>query len=262
MKFLSHCFFQLILSQLYMCHLVPLFRKTILMFAFNLLLFSLFVSLGVAQAQKVSVQTAETEIEGLKRSGLSTTIELERKQVEKAWNKYLKSVCKKVESSKGSYIAKGANIPEIAPGNINVFSKVDADTRGTTIFYAIDLGTEYIAQGTPAYEAARKILHEFTVQQYRDDLNEQIKEADEVVDDAVRTHEKKMAQGENLQKQIERNAQEKIKLQKELEENAENAEKLKKSIEQNKIDQATALEEIKKVRKVSEDKKTKLSTIQ
>ena len=237
--------------------------KNLLSIHFIGCLIALFGSFAVqnAVAQRVSVLPAEAEIDGLKRSGLSTTIELERKQVEKAWNKYLKNLGK-VESSKGNYTAKAASVPSIAPGTVNIFSKVEADTRGTTIFYAIDLGTEFVTIGTPAYENARKLLHEFAVQQYRDDLNEQIKEADEVVDDAVRTHEKKVAQGENFQKQLERNAQEKIKLQKELEENARELEKLKNNIEQNKTDQATALEEIKKVRKVSEDKKSKLSSIQ
>lgn len=211
--------------------------------------------------QKVSVVPAEAEIDGLKRKGLSTTIELERKVVEKAWQKYLKNAGK-VESSKGNYTVKGGSIPSIAPGAINIYSHIDNDSHGTTIFYAIDLGTELATIGTPAYEAAQKALHEFAVQQYREDLNEQIKEADEVVDDAVRMHEKKVAQGESLQKQIERNAQEKVKLQKQLEENALDAERLKNSLTQNKIDQATALEEIKRVRQVSEGKKAKLGTIQ
>lgn len=44
----------------------------------------------IVYAQKVLVKQDEVEIDQLKRKGLSTTIELDRKTVEKAWQKKLK----------------------------------------------------------------------------------------------------------------------------------------------------------------------------
>ena len=235
------------------------FKKLKFIFGF------LFVALAAVAhptfCQKVSVRPEEAEIDKMRRKGLATTIELDRKTVEKAWQKRLKELGK-TESDKGIYTLKSAMVPALSATPVSIFSHIEADTKGTTIFYAIDLGTEYVAPGKPEYDEAKKILHEFAVQVYRDDLNRQIEEADKAVEASVRLHDKQQEQGLSLMKQIERNQSDKAKLMLQLQQNLTEMVQLKNDSAQNKLQQSSALEEIDRLRKVSVDKKNKLGGIQ
>ncbi|MES2388462.1 MAG: hypothetical protein V4543_10710 [Bacteroidota bacterium] len=216
---------------------------------------------GIAGAQKVTVRAEESEIDKMQRKGMATTIELDKKTVERAWLHRFRELGK-YESKSGIYTIKSQVVPAIAATPVTIISRVDADVKGTTIFWAIDLGSEYAAQGKKEFEEAKKLLHEFAVQVYRDDLNRQIEEADKAVDGAVRQHDKLQESGLALMKQIERNQTDNLKLQQQMMININEKVQLKTDSAQNRLLQTTALEEIDKLRKISEEKKNKLSSIQ
>lgn len=157
---------------------------------------------------------------------------------------------------------KSVTVPAFSANPLSIYSKIEANTLGTTVFYALDLGTEYASPGTKEFDEAKKFLHEFAVQVYREDLNLQIAEADKAVDAAVKTHDKLMEDGLLILKQIDKNAYEKQEIQLELQKNIAEMVRIKSDSAQNKLHQSNALDEINRLRKVTEEKKNKLTGIQ
>jgi hypothetical protein len=211
-----------------------------------------------AQAQKVTIAPETREIEGLRRKGMSTLVEYDKKTVDKAWTKFLKTIGKPESWKSGATVILEANITQPDFAGVDHVTRLDATTEGTKIFWSIGLKGDYAEPTSPLYEKAKTALTNFCKQLYRDDLADQIDAAEKVADVVSRTHDKTVQMGEHLRKQLERNAQDQASLVKSLEEKKAEAERLKQEIAQNKIDQESALEEIKKVRKIAEDKKAKM----
>lgn len=211
-----------------------------------------------ARAQTVNVAPEVREVEGLRRKGMTALIEMDKKTVEKAWMKYLKDFGKVETWKSGAAVVLGTNQTQPDYKGLDLVSRVDATQQGTKIFLSLGAKGDYVEPGTELYDKAKAQLQGFCKQVYRDDINTQIEAAEKFVDIASRTHDKTVQMGEQLKRQVEKNQEEQTKLQKELEEKKAEAEKLKAEIQQNKIDQEAALEEIRKVRKIAEDKKTRL----
>ena len=228
--------------------------KKLISFLFILFLFNL------GMAQKVRVTESTEVVDKISRSGLSVIIELDNKKIEKAWEKQLKSYGK-VDNSKGVYRIPLANISSISSSPCVVTSVVKSSGKGTQIWWAIDLGTNHVSSGSAGYKAAEKILNDFAIQAYRDDVNEQIVEAERALASTVKSQEKEVKEGESLVRDVEKNKQEKLDLEKELKENGEELVQLQKDIEQNKKDQTAAAQEVEKMKKALEMVKAKLNQV-
>jgi hypothetical protein len=113
----------------------------------------------------------------------------------------------------------------------------------------------------PERENLRKLVYEFSLEQYRSDFKKQISEAERVVNLAVRAHDKRSQEGDELKQRLTRNRKNKIKLQEELDENARELLKLSSDSVRNASEKETALEEIKKVRQIAEEKKLRLGQV-
>jgi hypothetical protein len=214
-----------------------------------------------AFAQKVSVQESNQAVGDIPCKGMATLIELEPKTVEKAWAKKLKGYGK-TESSRDVYLVNVALVPEVSLSAVKVYSRLISNTKGTIVFFAIEQGDEFLTPDKAEYEAARRILHDFAVTLYREDMNEQIKEAERAVATTVRSYERKTQEGKNLEHKLTKNEEEKKKLEQMLIDNAEEHKRLLQEIAQNKLQQEATFDEIGKVRKVAELKKVKLTEIQ
>lgn len=222
----------------------------------------LLITINLATAQKVKVVEGNELIDKIPRSGLSTLIELDKKMVEKLWEKQLKSYGK-VDESKGVYTIAIAKIPAVSSTPCIVTSIVKSSGKGTQIWWSIDMGKSHVTSSgnSSAYRAAEKVLYDFAISAYRDDVNEQLKEAEKAVANAVKTQEKEVKEGEGLVKDVEKNKQEKINLEQKIKENGENLVSLQKDIEQNKKDQSAAAQDVEKMKKAMEIVKQKLSQI-
>ncbi len=209
-------------------------------------------------AQNVAISPEVREVEGLRRKGMTALVEFEKKTVEKAWTKFLKDFGKVENWKSGAWAVLGANQTQPDYKGLDLVSRLDATSQGTKVFLSLGAKGDYVEPGTELYEKAKGQLQTFCKQLYRDDISVQIDEAEKRVDLVSRIHDKTVQMGEQLKRQLEKNANEQAKLQKEMEEAKADAERLKADIQQNKIDQESALEEIKKVRKIAEEKKTKL----
>ncbi|MFL5727901.1 MAG: hypothetical protein ACJ75J_00320, partial [Cytophagaceae bacterium] len=187
---------------------------------------------------------------------------LDDDEVEDEWKKQLKNYGK-VEYSKGIYTVPVANVPSISSSPCRITSIVKSSGKGTQVWYSIDLGNSHVTSSgnSSAYKAAEKILNDFAILCYRDDINNQIKDAEKALSNSVKDQEKEVKEGEQLVKDVEKNKQEKINLEQKIKENGEQAVQLQKDITQNKTDQATAAQQVEKMKKALEVVKAKLTTV-
>jgi hypothetical protein len=229
----------------------------VLLFVFCLSLYSM-----VSSAQKISINESSEIIDKITRSGLGTVIELDQKNVTKAWEKHLKNYGK-VESSKGVFTIQVAKIPSVSSQPCKIYSEVKNTKKGALVWWAIDLGDHFVTSSNDrsAFKSAEKILQEFAYSAYVEDINEQIKDAEKALSGAVKSHEKEIKNGERLVSDVDKNKKEKEKLQAALEQNAKDLDQLHKDIESNKKDQKAANEEVEKMKKAVEVVKQKVNNI-
>ncbi len=223
--------------------------------------FGLFL-LQSAQAQTVDVRSTTTKIGETDRKGYAVCIELDRKSVLNFWQKTLKDTKGKVISEKGNvYRALNAQPSQFFNKPVNLSSKVEQTGNCMVVFLAGMDETEKPLEGSDD-ENVKKFLYEFAIQIYRNDVGDQIGQAEKVVDLSVKAQEKKVSEGKSLQHKLERSYKDRAKLLENLDENRFNTRKLKQDSVRNIAEQEQSLEEIKKVREVLEQKKSKLNQIE
>jgi len=225
-------------------------------------LLAIFIS-ALSYAQKIKVSETTEEVEKITRTGLSVLIELDEKTVEKAWQRHLKNYGK-VDNTKGVYTLPVANVSAISSSPCRIVSIVKSSGKGSTVWYAIDMGDAHVTSSgsSSAYKAAERILHDFAAQCYRDDINEQIKDAEKALNTSVKTHDKEVREGQNLVEDVEKNKQNKINLEQKLKDNAAELDQLQKDIAKNKTDQASAAQDVEKMKKAVEVVREKLNHIE
>lgn len=223
------------------------------------IIISLFFSIYFGFAQKVDVISLDQKIERIPRAGIATYIELDKRGVESLWKKNLKQYGK-VEKEKGVYYVNFAKINEIS-NTVRILSKVESTSQGTMIWFSIDNGERYIKKGETNYKIAEKILYDFGIMAYRDDVMDQVKDAEKAHAKAIRNQEKTVKKGENLSNSLRKNGEEKVRLENALVKNAENKKELEQNIEQNKADQKKAYKDVEQMQNSLDAVKEKLNHI-
>jgi len=220
------------------------------------------LSAMAATAQKVQVLPEMKEIEGLRRKGMKCLAEYDKKTVEKAWLKWLKGYGKP-DTWKGGAIVllASANSSETLK-DYDWITQLDATNQGTMIFWSLGAKGDYAEPGTTDYEQGKVLLEKFGRQLQMDDLQGQISAAENVAELASKTYDKTVGYGEQLKSQLARNSKARAQLLKDLDLNRQDSVRIKNDIFQNRTDQEASLDEIKKVRKIAEEKKLKLVQMQ
>jgi len=186
--------------------------------SFVLIFFAIIYSINAQSKKEITVVAATAQVQQVDREGMQVTIELDEKFVTKNWVQKLKTFGK-VEADKNSYIIHGAVIPDLA-SSCTLYSTVFSTKTGTTIFWAIDLGSKYITNGHEHYEKAKKKLHSYAKEIYIADVNVQIASAEDALNSSVKNQEKLVKQGESIKNNIQKNASEKTSLEKKLVDNS------------------------------------------
>ena len=222
----------------------------------------LFISIN-AYSQKVNVTEKDETIETTLRHGLSIQLVLEAEDVQKAWIKKLKEFGK-VESVGDIHKVESALITSISPAPVRVISQLTKTDKGVYVFYAIDLGTNYLsfANDSLKYRITEKILHDFGVMLYHEDINEDIKNAEKVLLKTVSAQERIVNEGIDTRKKIDKNKLQKQQLEQKLKENAQELINLEEQIEKNKLNQEKASKDVEKVRKALETTRERLSKVE
>ena len=214
-----------------------------------------------AVGQSIEVAPANGSVKEKSLKGFVVCIELDVKTVEKGWARYLKSLGKFETVENQAMQGMGLMLPAVASDAIDFYSKVTVSPRCVQVFMgALRAGSNLELMDTQA-ENVRKLLYDFALELYRQDLVQQITEAERVVNLAVKAHDKRVTEAGNLKDKMSRNRKERLRMIKSMEENAQNLVKLKADSTQNVADMEAALEEINKVRKIAEEKKTKLGQV-
>lgn len=229
----------------------------------RILIFSILLISINAYSQKVNVTEKDETIETTLRHGLSIQLVLEAEDVQKAWIKKLKEFGK-VESVGDIYKVESALITSISPTPVRLISQLTKTDKGVYVFYAIDLGTNYLsfANDSLKYRIAEKILHDFGVMLYHEDINEDIKNAEKVLQKTVSAQERIVNEGIDTRKKIDKNKLQKQQLEQKLKENAQELINLEEQIEKNKLNQEKAAKDVEKVRKALETTRERLSKVE
>lgn len=215
---------------------------------------------SVALSQTVTITESDMVVNKINRTGLGTILELDDNDVEKLWKKELKEFGSTGKEGKFIYL-EHAEMPSLTSKKVRVYSSVEKSGKGVLVWVAVDLGDAWVTKSHPKYSSLEKILRDFAVKAYTEDINEQIEDAEDALNKTTKDYEKEVKEGEKLVDDLKDNAEEKTRLQQELEDNAKNKVDLEKDIEQNKKDQAAGQQEVEKMKKALELVKSKLTQI-
>lgn len=226
----------------------------------------------LAHAQQYPVSESELAIKGVPRKGQRILIQLDSKEVERAWENHLREKAGKIvvpislpknQVGKGISVLEKARIDTISKTPLRIISKVDATEEGTAVWWTLDLGHAYVSkEGTPEqYAAAAGFLQSFARKVYRQDLQRQVDEANKVLQSAEHEQHRVVRQAEDLKKSLERNAQRKLDLEAELARNAQEQTQLQAAVENNSKQQEAARQEVENMKKAVEVVKAKASAM-
>jgi predicted RNase H-like nuclease (RuvC/YqgF family) len=219
-------------------------------------------SLAPIWAQPSSTVSSHNEVvDKVQRTGLKVSIAFGDRKVKDAWESYLKKTGK-VSSSKSTFEVETAKIPSISPQPIRLMSKVVEESNNSAyVFCAFDLGTGYITSADSRYTSAEKFLKDFAVKMYRDEYAEQIAAAEKVLGNAQKNQEKLVEKDADWNKEIQNSQQDIVELEKKIQDKKAKIVELNQQIETNKTTKLRAAEETERARKVVEQMKLKLGTI-
>jgi len=223
------------------------------------LIFMTLISIG--QSKEIEVSPANENINEKSVKGFVVCLELDAKTVSSSWSKYLKSLGKFEVLDKQTMQGLNLSLPNVSNDAVDFYSKITVSPRCIQIFMAAQRAGSNLDLPESQKENIRKMVYDFGIEQYRQDLIKQMTEAERVVSLAVKAHDKRINEGQNLKNKLVRNRKEKQKLLQNLEDNIQNLKKLQADSVQNVSEQETALEEITKVRTIAEEKKLKLSQV-
>ena len=229
-------------------------KKILILFVFALVV-------SFTQAQKVSVADHDVTVDKIQRTGVATFLDLDKKFVEKLWKDELKQYGK-VSTSKGFYYIEIAQIPAISQNNVRVISTVENTSKGTMVWWAIDLGSSFVMSGEKGYSNTVGVMKEFAKKCYVEDISEQIEDAEKALEKSIKEQEKIIKEGENLQGDLESNASEKQRLEEALKSNADEKVNIQNSISENKDNKTNADKDVADMKKAVEVVRKKLDSIE
>ncbi|HSZ25625.1 MAG TPA: hypothetical protein VK766_07915 [Cytophagaceae bacterium] len=212
----------------------------------------LLFSINTTFAQRIKIHESSEMIEKISRSGMYVLLDLDKKEVEKLWLKYLKNYGK-TSSNNGLIMVQAAEMKAISDYPCQVISLVEVSHTGTRVWWAIDLGAKFVTHESEApYKGAEKMLYEFAVNAYKDDVNRQIVDAEGALEQATKIHEKEVNEGSSLLTKIENNKSTKIDLEAKLKINKEDYARLNREIDNNLAEQKTALSNVETIKHVQQ----------
>ncbi len=229
------------------------------MYKYSIIFFLVFLVM-IANAQKVKIQESLETIENVSRTGMFVLLELDKKEVEKSWVKYLKTYGK-TSTSTGAIIVQAAEMKAISDYPCRVSSKVDVVPTGSRVWWAIDLGSKYITKESESeYRGAEKMLYEFAVNAYKEDINRQIIDAEGALEAASEIQEKEVNEGVTLIEKINANKVQKTELVAKLQVNKEDYARYNREIDNVFLEQKTALLNVENIKATQHAAEGKLQT--
>ncbi len=232
------------------------------------LLILLFALPVIMFAQTVEVISTTETVKGQKVDALKTTLLIsDIRKVEKQWNTFLKNFGK-IQLSDGvlfveQAIIEGISASVTSSSDVTCYSRITLKEEGTEIWWAIQMGDQFLGPSNKEtkFQRAEKLLHQFGVDVYVNEINEDIGEADRVIENAAKEYDRLLRLSTNLDKRLEKNRYDKIRLEEKLVENINDSTQIVLQMQQNTIDQENALLEIEKLKQARESIRAKLKEV-
>lgn len=219
------------------------------------------LSAHVVFAQKIKVLEENNTVENKYAQGYMVVVDLDLSSTKKAWQKQLKTYGKLIKDNNNITI-NAANVPSLPTAGANVYSITSDSPNGLKIWLCILTPDKLTSTDKIASESqAKNILHDFAATSYRDNINDQIKDAERALIMANKNQERELKNKERIKNQILDNATDKIELEQKLKKNGEDLIQFNKNLEQNKLDQVKAAEEVERMKRATDLVKAKLNEI-
>ncbi|HSZ73028.1 MAG TPA: hypothetical protein VK750_10160, partial [Cytophagaceae bacterium] len=129
-----------------------------------------------SQKRTIKARLQKEDVESVSREGAAIDIELNNKSIIKEWESTLKTYGKLSKLKGDAYKVTEATFPGVT-GTCVIYSRCYASGKGYTAWWSIDNGS-HITSNSKHSESK---LEEFARQQYVNDINDQIKDAEDAV---------------------------------------------------------------------------------
>lgn len=217
--------------------------------------------IGLTQAQTVTVNKQNEKVKSETIEVFATTLEGRREEIQQSFNRYLKEVGKVKLFSTPTTITE----PIISGTPFSkgiVYAGMQDGDKSSTVWMGINPAEWEAKDVTYATRELQKMVYQFGIKFYRDQVQKQIDETQQALDAVEKQQQRTLNQSKDLTIKVSNNEQEKIQLEKSLENNKLENVALKIRMENNKKAQDSLLNvnvQIKKVLETHKEKQRKIN---
>lgn len=224
---------------------------------FNLLL----LITGIAHCQTVTVNKQNEKVKGETIEVFTVSLEGKKEDIKSAWIRFLK------EMGKLKLLSNPITISEPIIGGTPfskgmVYAGTNEGDKNSTVWAGINPKEWEEKDVTYANRELQKMMNQFGIKFYRDQVQVQIDETQQALDAVAKQQQRMLNQNKDLTLKLSNNEQEKTQLEKSLEANKLENAALKIRLEKNKKAQdslVNSTDQIKKVMELHKEKQRKIN---
>ena len=226
------------------------------------LFFNLFFLIAnLACAQTVTVTKQNETAKGETIEAFAITLEGRKETIKTAWIKFLKETGKlKLFGEPMTVTEPAINGTQFSKGIL--YAGNNESDKSSTVWFGINPAEWEDKDVTFANRELQKMLNQFGVKFYRDQVQIQIDETQQALDAVAKQQQRVLNQNKDLSIKLSNNEQEKVQLDKSLETNTLENAALKIKLENNKKAQDSLVNsttQIKKVMELHKEKQRKIN---
>lgn len=212
--------------------------------------------IGLTQAQTVTVNKQNEKIKSETIEVFATTLEGRKEEIQQSFNRFLKEMGKvKLFSSPTTITEPIISSTPFSKGI--VYAGIQDGDKSSTVWMGINPAEWEAKDVTYATRELQKMVYQFGIKFYRDQVQKQIDETQQALDAVEKQQQRTLNQSKDLTIRLSNNEQEKIQLEKSLENNKLENVALKIRIENNKKTQDSLVNVNSQIKKVLETHKEK-----
>lgn len=224
-----------------------------------LVLFSL--GFGIAHSQTVTVNKQNEKVKNETIEVFTTSLDGEKADIQSAWVRFLKDMGKLRQSGNPMTVAEPViNNTPFSKGI--VYAGSNEGDKSTTVWMGINPAEWDDKDIKYANRELQKMLYQFGVKFYRDQVQKQIDETQQALDAVEKQQQRMLNQNKDLSIKLSNSDQEKIQLEKSLEANKLENAVLRVKLDNNKKAQDSLLNvgvQIKKVMDTHKERQRKIN---
>jgi len=222
---------------------------------------ALTLAINVAHSQTVTVNKQNEKVKNETLEVFVTSLDGSKNDIQSAWVRFLKDMGKLKQSGNPMTVSEPIiNGTPFSKGT--VYADINEGDKSSTVWMGINPAEWDDKDITYANRELQKMLYQFGVKFYRDQVQKQIDETQQALDAVEKQQQRMLNQNKDLTIKLSNSDQEKIQLEKSLEANKFENAVLKVKLENNKKAQDSLLNvgvQIKKVMETHKEKQRKIN---